>query len=208
MSTTPLLGETIGENLRRTKDRCPSHDALIVRAQGYRATYQELWDQTTDIALGLLAFGVEIFVEGKFVELAHDINFHSARQCRICADRAAAQTRRRRYVAGALGPTPRTASISPDVNDPGYRNVSFDELVRAYTDALRGLLDGPDRVVGVFSRPDAPKGRGLETAARIVSTRSATSACKSGVSRSRTGCATATACAPRWWRRQPARASR
>src|SRR5690349_5653762 len=58
-SSTPLLGETIGENLRRTKERLPSSDALIVRSQGYRATYQELWDQTTDVALGLLAFGVE-----------------------------------------------------------------------------------------------------------------------------------------------------
>src|SRR4030095_15006597 len=47
-----------------------------------------------------------------------------------------------RYVAGALGPTPRTASISPDVNDPGARNVSFDELVAAYGEQARGLLDG------------------------------------------------------------------
>src|SRR5690606_26128258 len=49
---------------------------------------------------------------------------------------------RPRYVAGVLGPTNRTASISPDVNDPGYRNVTFDELVAAYTDAVRGLVDG------------------------------------------------------------------
>jgi len=47
-----------------------------------------------------------------------------------------------RFVAGALGPTPRTASISPDVNDPGARNVSFDELVQAYGEQARGLLDG------------------------------------------------------------------
>ncbi|MEO6145724.1 MAG: methionine synthase, partial [Sulfuriferula sp.] len=47
-----------------------------------------------------------------------------------------------RFVAGILGPTSRTASMSPDVNDPGYRNVSFDELVIAYTEATRGLVDG------------------------------------------------------------------
>ena len=47
-----------------------------------------------------------------------------------------------RFVAGAIGPTNRTASISPDVNDPGYRNTSFDELVESYTEAVRGLVDG------------------------------------------------------------------
>ena len=47
-----------------------------------------------------------------------------------------------RFVAGALGPTPKTASISPDVNDPGARNVTFDELVAAYGEQARGLLDG------------------------------------------------------------------
>ena len=47
-----------------------------------------------------------------------------------------------RFVAGVLGPTTRTASISPDVNDPGFRNINFDELVEGYTEAVRGLLDG------------------------------------------------------------------
>jgi 5-methyltetrahydrofolate--homocysteine methyltransferase len=47
-----------------------------------------------------------------------------------------------RFVAGALGPTPRTASISPDVNDPGARNVSFDQLRDAYREQAEGLLDG------------------------------------------------------------------
>ena len=53
-----------------------------------------------------------------------------------------ADPERPRYVAGALGPTTRTASISPDVNDPGARNVSYDQLVAAYPDAARGLVDG------------------------------------------------------------------
>ncbi len=47
-----------------------------------------------------------------------------------------------RFVAGVLGPTNRTASMSPDVNDPGFRNVFFDDLVVAYTEATKGLIDG------------------------------------------------------------------
>ena len=65
------------------------------------------------------------------------------RLARRVADEVTAQTPDKpRYVAGALGPTTRTASISPDVNDPGARNVSFDELVAAYLDAAHGLVDG------------------------------------------------------------------
>jgi fatty-acyl-CoA synthase len=57
-SSVPLLGETIGENLRRTTERFPDAEALVVRHQDYRATYRELWDQTTRVARGLLARGV------------------------------------------------------------------------------------------------------------------------------------------------------
>jgi len=74
-------------------------------------------------------------------ELGYELNFESARLARREAD-AVATADRPRYVAGALGPTTRTASISPDVNDPGARNVSFDELVAAYLEAARGLVDG------------------------------------------------------------------
>src|SRR5499427_386526 len=58
-STVPLLGETIGENLRRTVQRVPTAEALVVHHQSYRATYAELWDQTTRAARGLLARGVK-----------------------------------------------------------------------------------------------------------------------------------------------------
>ena len=57
-ATTPLLGETIGENLRRTVEKFGDRDALIVRSQDYRATYRQLWDETTTIARGLIALGV------------------------------------------------------------------------------------------------------------------------------------------------------
>src|SRR6185503_14724939 len=69
--------------------------------------------------------------------------FSAARIAREAADRWTARTPGRpRFVAGALGPTNRTASISPDVNDPGARNVHFDELAQAYGEAIDGLIDG------------------------------------------------------------------
>ncbi|WP_245582223.1 methionine synthase [Nocardioides halotolerans] len=84
-------------------------------------------------AVSLADYGME--------ELAYELNHESARLARRAADEATTPDRPR-YVAGALGPTTRTASISPDVNDPAARNISFDQLVAAYSDATRGLLDG------------------------------------------------------------------
>jgi 5-methyltetrahydrofolate--homocysteine methyltransferase len=76
-------------------------------------------------------------------DLAYEMNLASARLARAACDAVTAgEPGRPRYVAGALGPTNRTASISPDVNDPGKRNVSFDELVDAYLEQARGLVDG------------------------------------------------------------------
>jgi fatty-acyl-CoA synthase len=57
-STTPLIGETIGENLRRTCERFPDREAVVVRWQGYRATYRQLWEQTTTLARALMASGI------------------------------------------------------------------------------------------------------------------------------------------------------
>ena len=73
--------------------------------------------------------------------VAEEMNRAAARLARQAVD-AASTPERPRFVAGALGPTPRTASISPDVNDPGARNVSFDELRDAYREQAQGLLDG------------------------------------------------------------------
>jgi len=72
-------------------------------------------------------------------DLVYEINLESAKIARKAAD---SFTESPRFVCGALGPTNRTASLSPDVNDPGFRNVSFDELVVAYSEQARGLLDG------------------------------------------------------------------
>ena len=77
-------------------------------------------------------------MEGLVVEL----NTAAARIARECADAHAAKTAVPRYVAGVLGPTNRTASISPDVNDPGFRNIKFDELAATYEMAAVALIEG------------------------------------------------------------------
>ena len=75
--------------------------------------------------------------------LVYELNLDAAKLARSAAAEWEARTPARpRFVAGVLGPTTKTTSISPDVNDPGYRGVSFDQLVDAYTEALRGLVDG------------------------------------------------------------------
>ncbi len=75
-------------------------------------------------------------------DLVGELNLDAARLARQVADEVSAATGVQRFVAGALGPTNRTASLSPDVNDPGFRNISFDELVAAYTDVTRALMAG------------------------------------------------------------------
>jgi methionine synthase I (cobalamin-dependent) len=74
---------------------------------------------------------------------AYEINLVAARLARAAADAAdSADPGRSRFVAGAMGPTNRTASISPDVNNPGFRNITFDELAVAYGEQARGLIEG------------------------------------------------------------------
>lgn len=84
-------------------------------------------------AVSLADYGLE--------ELGYELNYAGAALARAACDEFSTPDKPR-YVAGALGPTTRTASISPDVNDPGARNVSYDQLVAAYLDAARGLVDG------------------------------------------------------------------
>jgi len=78
----------------------------------------------------------------------YELNRQSAALARRAADKWSSLTlEKQRFVAGVLGPTNRTASISPDVNDPGFRNVTFDELVTSYDEALRGLMDGGAQII-------------------------------------------------------------
>ncbi len=85
-------------------------------------------------AISLLDYGIE--------DLAYEINAAAAAAARTAVDRSNARDDGSRLVAGSLGPTNRTASMSPDVNDPGFRAVSFDQLAAAYYDQARGLVDG------------------------------------------------------------------
>ena len=84
-------------------------------------------------AISLSDYGME--------ELSYELNYAGAALARKAADEFSTPEKPR-YVAGAIGPTTRTASISPDVNDPGARNVSYDQLVAAYLQAANGLVDG------------------------------------------------------------------
>lgn len=79
----------------------------------------------------------------KLEKYVYDINLHSAKIARDVADAFTAnQPDKPRFVAGSIGPTNRTASISPDVNDPGFRGITFDELVGAYKEQVVALMDG------------------------------------------------------------------
>ena len=76
-------------------------------------------------------------------ELVYELNYEAARIARVEADKKTSETPDKpRFVAGAVGPTSRTASISPDVNNPGYRNVTFEELYDNYYEAVKGLDEG------------------------------------------------------------------
>ena len=86
-------------------------------------------------AISLADYGLEY--------LAYELNLAGAQVARRAAEAAMAKDPRRpRFVAGAMGPTNRTASMSPDVNNPAFRAVTFDQLVAAYTEQVRGLMDG------------------------------------------------------------------
>ena len=75
-------------------------------------------------------------------DLVREINLEAARIARRVADEVSDQTGVRRFVAGAMGPTNRTASLSPDVNDPGFRNIDFDALVATYREGADALVEG------------------------------------------------------------------
>ena len=112
---------------------CPAVVAEITRA--YLAAGSDIVSTNTFNAntISQADYGAE--------HLVREINLASARIARTEADRAAAYGRPR-FVAGALGPTNKTLSLSPDVNDPGYRAIDFDELKAVYRDQIEALLDG------------------------------------------------------------------
>ncbi len=100
--------------------------------------------------------------------LVGELNLAAARLARRVADEVTAESGAQRFVAGALGPTSRTASLSPDVNDPGFRNISFDELAAGYALAVRALIEGGVDIILIETVFDTLNAKAALFAARGV----------------------------------------
>jgi 5-methyltetrahydrofolate--homocysteine methyltransferase len=144
--------------------------ALGLDEQGYRGARFDAWnrevrgnndllnlsrpDAVREIHLAYFRAGADIVCTNTFSstriaqadygleEIAYELNLSGARLVRDAAEAAQREDGRRRYVAGAIGPTNRTASISPDVSNPGFRAITFDQLREAYGEQIRGLIEG------------------------------------------------------------------
>src|SRR5690348_11746219 len=144
--------------------------ALKLDEEGYRGARFDAWNREVrgnndllnlsrpqavrDIHLAYFRAGADIVSSNTFSStaiaqadygmegIAYELNHAGAELAREAAVQAENEDGKRRFVAGALGPTNRTASISPDVSNPGYRAITFDQLRTAYGEQARGLLDG------------------------------------------------------------------
>jgi 5-methyltetrahydrofolate--homocysteine methyltransferase len=117
IETNTFSGTTIG-----------LHDFLFQGEPSARRKDQEFFQRVVD--------------DGDLRALVHEINFEAARIARQAANRAENENAQRRFVGGSMGPLPVAGSISPDVNDPAFRAVSFDQLRQTYFDQAKALLDG------------------------------------------------------------------
>ena len=121
----------------------------ITRPDIIKAIHAEYLDAGADI-IETNTFSTQVIslADYHLEELAYELSFEGAKIAREVADEYTKNNPDKpRFVAGAIGPTNRTASLSPDVNDPGYRAVSFDDLEQAYYDQVRGLVDGGSDVL-------------------------------------------------------------
>ncbi|MCE7064469.1 methionine synthase [Dyadobacter sp. CY326] len=116
----------------------------LTRPDVIKAIHAAYFDAGADIAETNTFSGTTIaMADYGMEELVYELNFESARLAREVADEFTEKDPDKpRFVAGSIGPTNRTASLSPDVNNPGYRAISFDQLVEAYYEQIRGLTDG------------------------------------------------------------------
>ncbi len=116
----------------------------LTRPDIIKDIHRQYYEAGADIAETNTFSGTTIAQADYDLESAvYDINFHSAKIARQVADEfTLKEPNKPRFVAGSMGPTNRTASISPDVNDPGFRAISFDELVTAYKQQANALMDG------------------------------------------------------------------
>ena len=134
-----------GERFKETlKDQKGNNDLLSITRP----------DVIRDIHLDYLRAGADIIETNTFSattiaqadygmeDCVYEINYHGIRAAREAADIAEQEDGRRRFVAGSIGPTNRTLSISPDVNNPGFRAISFDELKNAYYEQICAIMDG------------------------------------------------------------------
>ncbi|MEX1032110.1 MAG: homocysteine S-methyltransferase family protein [Cellvibrionaceae bacterium] len=138
-------------------------------------------DVITDINNAYLAAGADIIETDTFSstsvamadydmqDLVHELNVQGARIARDIADQWTAKTPDKpRLVAGAIGPTNRTASISPDVNNPGFRAITFDQLVEAYAEQARGLIEGGADIILIETIFDTLNAKAAGFAAKQV----------------------------------------
>jgi 5-methyltetrahydrofolate--homocysteine methyltransferase len=135
-----------GERFRdHLSDLQGNNDLLnITRPDIIKTIHAEYLDAGADI-IETNTFSTQVIslADYHLEELAYELSYEGARIAREVADEYTLKTPDKpRFVAGAVGPTNRTASLSPDVNDPGYRAVTFDDLAEAYYDQVRGLVDG------------------------------------------------------------------
>lgn len=142
LEETDFRGERFKEHGKALKG---NNDLLsITRPEIIKEIHALYYEAGTDIAETNTFSGTTIAQADYDLQSAvYDINYQSARIAREVADEfTAREPDKPRFVAGSMGPTNRTASISPDVNDPGFRAVTFDDLVQAYKEQATALLDG------------------------------------------------------------------
>jgi len=135
-----------GERFRdHPSDLRGNNDLLnLTRPDIIKAIHAEYLDAGADI-IETNTFSTQriSLADYKMEDLAYEMSYEGARIAREVVDEYNKKTPEKpRFVAGAVGPTNRTASLSPDVNDPGFRAVSFDDLAEAYYEQIRGLVDG------------------------------------------------------------------
>ena len=121
----------------------------ITQPEAIKAVHRKYFEVGADIvetntfsstSIGMADYAME--------DLVYELNVQSAKIAREVADEfTQVNPNKPRFVAGSIGPTNRTASMSPDVNDPGYRAVTFDDVVEAYSEQVRGLVDGGSDVL-------------------------------------------------------------
>lgn len=135
-----------GERFKNHSHDLKGNNDLLVLSQPkiISAIHNAYFEAGADIA-ETNTFNAQAISQGDYglEDIAYEMNVAAAKLAREAADAWTTKTPDKpRFVAGAIGPTNRTASISPDVNNPGFRNVRFDELVEAYSTQARGLIEG------------------------------------------------------------------